>query len=82
LFLLPGALQVVCDRRGDQRILGLHILCPGAGEILQGFSAAMRLGLTYPDLRATIGIHPTIAEEIVKVQITKRSGEACDAGSC
>lgn len=33
-----------------------------------------RSGLTYDTLASTIGIHPTCAEEMVKLHITKRSG--------
>ena len=34
-----------------------------------------RSGLQWSDLQQTIGIHPTCAEEVVKLHITKRSGE-------
>lgn len=34
--------QVVCLREGDRLILGLHFLGPSAGEVIQGFAAAMR----------------------------------------
>lgn len=67
-------MKAVCLREGNQPILGLHMLGPSAGEVIQGFSAAMRCGLTYESLSSTVGIHPTCAEEIVKMHITKRSG--------
>lgn len=47
-----------------ERVLGLHFLGPNAGEVIQGFSVAIRLGMTKDDLNATIGIHPTAAEVI------------------
>ena len=56
----------------DQRILGIHYLGPNAGEVMQGFSMAVRLGLKYEDLQETIGIHPTTAEELVGLTTTKR----------
>lgn len=34
--------QVVCLREGDRLILGMHFLGPSAGEVMQGFAAAMR----------------------------------------
>ena len=34
--------KVVCLREGDRLILGLHFLGPSAGEVIQGFAAAMR----------------------------------------
>lgn len=56
----------------DQRILGIHYLGPNAGEVMQGFSIAVRLGLKYEDLQETVGIHPTTAEELVGLTTTKR----------
>lgn len=35
-------LQAVCLREGEQEVLGLHFLGPNAGEVIQGFAAAMR----------------------------------------
>ena len=36
------SLQVVCLREGDQKILGLHVVGPHAGEITQGFAVAVK----------------------------------------
>lgn len=41
-FILYGQFQMVCLKQGDQRVLGLHLTGPNAGEILQGFTVAMR----------------------------------------
>jgi thioredoxin reductase (NADPH) len=49
---------------------------------MQGFGTAMKQGLTYKTLSETVGIHPTSAEEIVTVSITKSSGEDASAGGC
>jgi len=49
----------------ERRVVGLHLLGDGADEILQGFAVALRRGITADDLRDTIAIHPTSAEEIV-----------------
>uniref|UniRef100_A0A8C7XBY7 thioredoxin-disulfide reductase (NADPH) n=2 Tax=Oryzias sinensis TaxID=183150 RepID=A0A8C7XBY7_9TELE len=67
-------IKVICERAGHQKILGLHFLGPNAGEVLQGFSLALQCGATYRQLMQTVGIHPTSAEELVKINITKRSG--------
>uniref|UniRef100_A0A3P9JAL4 thioredoxin-disulfide reductase (NADPH) n=1 Tax=Oryzias latipes TaxID=8090 RepID=A0A3P9JAL4_ORYLA len=67
-------LFVICERAGHRKILGLHFLGPNAGEVLQGFSLALQCGATYRQLMQTVGIHPTSAEELVKINITKRSG--------
>lgn len=58
--------KLVCAT--DGRVLGLHLLGDGADEILQGFAVAMKKGLTLDDLRDTIAIHPTSAEEVVLMQ--------------
>lgn len=67
-------IKVICERGGDQKILGLHFTGPNAGEVIQGFSMSLQCGATYSHLLQTVGIHPTCAEEVVKIHITKRSG--------
>lgn len=67
-------LKVVALRNGDQRVLGLHFVGPHAGEVIQGFAAAVKCNLTFPKLKGTVGIHPTSAEEFTRIYITKRSG--------
>ena len=57
----------------DDKVLGIHFLGPNAGNIIQGFSVAMKLGLTSKVLFDTVGIHPVSAENIVKLKKTKRS---------
>ena len=51
----------------DERVVGLHLIGPGSDEILQGFAVAMRKGITRRDLRDTLAIHPTSAEELVLI---------------
>jgi len=43
-------------------VLGLHYAGPNAGEVMQGYAVAMKIGLTKEQLDSTIGIHPTCAE--------------------
>ncbi len=54
--------------RGTQRVVGLHVVGPGAGEMTQGFAVAIVMGATKQDFDATIGIHPTAAEELVTMR--------------
>ncbi|XP_078038437.1 thioredoxin reductase 1 isoform X1 [Augochlora pura] len=75
-------LKVIALRGGDERVLGLHFVGPHAGEVIQGFSAAMKCNLTFPKLKETVGIHPTVAEEFTRVNITKRSGLDPKPQSC
>ncbi len=65
-------MKLVVDR-ASQKVVGLHIVGPDAGEIVQGFAVAIKMGATKKDFDATIGIHPTAAEELVTMR-TKASG--------
>jgi glutathione reductase (NADPH) len=50
------------------RVVGLHMVGPDAGEIVQGFAVAMKAGATKEIFDSTIGIHPTVAEEFVTMR--------------
>ncbi|MEO8387746.1 glutathione-disulfide reductase [Polaromonas sp.] len=50
------------------RVVGLHMVGPDAGEIVQGFAVAMKAGATKAIFDSTIGIHPTVAEEFVTMR--------------
>lgn len=54
--------------QADQKVLGVHIAGHEAGEILQGFAVAVKAGLSKQQVDATIGIHPTVAEELVTMR--------------
>ncbi|XP_058422749.1 thioredoxin reductase 3 isoform X5 [Diceros bicornis minor] len=51
--------KIICNKFDNDRVIGFHILGPNAGEVTQGFAAAMKCGLTKQLLDDTIGIHPT-----------------------
>ncbi len=59
--------KLVVDPRTD-RVLGCHMVGSEAGEIIQGFAVALRCGATKAQLDATLGIHPTTAEELVTLR--------------
>ena len=52
----------------DQKVVGCHLIGPGADEILQGFAVAVRMGATKRDFDDTVAIHPTVAEELVTMR--------------
>ncbi|HET7757633.1 MAG TPA: FAD-dependent oxidoreductase, partial [Steroidobacteraceae bacterium] len=52
----------------EQRVVGLHVVGPGADEMLQGFAVAVRMGATKRDFDDTVAIHPTTAEEFVTLR--------------
>ena len=59
-------------RQSDQRVLGCQMLGPDAGEIVQGLAVAIKAGATKADFDATVGIHPTAAEEFVTMRSVTR----------
>src|SRR5262249_54931770 len=60
-------MKLVVDR-ASQRVVGAHMLGPDAGEIIQGIAIAVKLGATKAQFDATVGIHPTAAEEFVTMR--------------
>jgi glutathione reductase (NADPH) len=60
-------MKLVVDAASD-RVVGLHMVGPEAGEIVQGFAVALKAGATKAVFDATIGIHPTAAEEFVTMR--------------
>jgi glutathione reductase (NADPH) len=52
----------------SQRVVGAHMIGPDAGEVIQGVAIAVKLGATKAQFDATIGIHPTVAEEFVTMR--------------
>jgi glutathione reductase (NADPH) len=60
-------LKLVVDA-DSQRVVGAHMLGPDAGEVIQGIAIAVKLGATKAQFDATIGIHPTAAEEFVTMR--------------
>lgn len=66
--LQPRTLMKLIVDEDTDRIVGLHMAGDDAGEITQGFAVAMRMGATKADFDATIGIHPTAAEEFVTMR--------------
>jgi glutathione reductase (NADPH) len=60
-------MKLVVDRTSD-RVLGVHMVGPDAGEIIQGMAIALTCGATKAQFDETIGIHPTAAEEFVTMR--------------
>jgi glutathione reductase (NADPH) len=62
-----AVLKLVVDRATD-RVVGCHMMGADAGEIIQGLAIALRGNATKAQFDATIGIHPTSAEEFVTMR--------------
>ena len=52
----------------EEKVVGLHILGLGSGEMLQGFGVAIKMGATKKDFDSVVAIHPTSAEELVTLR--------------
>ena len=59
--------KLVVDGLTD-RVLGVHIFGPEAGEMIQMCAIAVRMGATKADFDSTMAVHPTMAEEIVTLR--------------
>jgi len=60
-------MKLVVDDAND-RVVGLHMVGADAGETIQGFAVALKAGATKAIFDATLGIHPTAAEEFVTMR--------------
>ena len=61
---------LVCKK--SDRVLGVHLVGPDAPEMLQGFAVALKCGATKAQFDATVGLHPTCAEELVTMRSVTR----------
>jgi glutathione reductase (NADPH) len=58
----------------SRKVLGCHIVAPGAGEMIQLAGIAVKMGATKEDFDRTVAVHPTISEEIVTLREPVRTG--------
>ena len=68
-------MKLVVDAASD-RVIGIHMVGPEAGEIIQGMAVAVTAGATKRQFDATVGIHPTAAEEFVTMREARREARA------
>ncbi|AFY47636.1 NADPH-glutathione reductase [Nostoc sp. PCC 7524] len=71
-YTLPGKeektlMKLVVNTETDQ-VLGAHMVGDHAGEIIQGIAIAVKMGAKKADFDATVGIHPSSAEEFVTMR--------------
>jgi glutathione reductase (NADPH) len=60
-------MKLIVDAKSD-RVVGCHMLGPDAPEIIQGLAIAIKCGATKKQFDATVGIHPSAAEEYVTMR--------------
>ena len=68
---LKMMMKLIVDHDTD-KVIGVHIVGPEAGEMMQGVGIAVKMGATKRDFDSTIGIHPTAAEELVTMRTVTR----------
>jgi glutathione reductase (NADPH) len=56
-----------------RRVLGVHIVAPEAGEMIQLAAIAVKMGATKEDFDRTVAVHPTMAEELVTMRTPTRT---------
>jgi glutathione reductase (NADPH) len=61
----PKAAMKLVTLGAEERVIGCHVIGPGADEMMQGFAVAVRMGATKQDFDDTVAIHPTASEEFV-----------------
>mmetsp|Transcript_10036 Transcript_10036/g.9975 ORF Transcript_10036/g.9975 Transcript_10036/m.9975 type:complete len:146 (+) Transcript_10036:716-1153(+) len=74
--------KYLVNRSDNNRVIGFHILAPNAGEITQGIAVAMKCGVTKELLDSAVGIHPTIAEDMIGLKFTKEEKPDAKKGNC
>ena len=60
-------MKLIVDRNTD-KVLGLHIVGPDSGEMIQAFGIAVKMGATKSQFDETVAVHPTAAEELVTMK--------------
>ena len=63
----PTSYKLICAGP-EEKVVGLHIMGLGSGEMLQGFGVAVKMGATKADFDNCVAIHPTSAEELVTLR--------------
>jgi pyruvate/2-oxoglutarate dehydrogenase complex dihydrolipoamide dehydrogenase (E3) component len=75
-----GLYKLIWERT-TRRVLGIHVVARNAGDIVQGFAVAMKLGATVDDLAAMHHAFPTFAEGIKAAAEQASSSERSRAAS-
>jgi glutathione reductase (NADPH) len=60
--------------QANRKVLGCHIVAPGAGELIQLAGIAVKMGATKKDFDRTVAVHPTMSEELVTMKTPTRTG--------
>jgi len=72
---IEGQVRLLCEP-GSGRVLGLHVMGPGASDLVAEGALAIRLGATARDIAETIHAHPTLPETVAEAARVVAFGEA------
>ena len=73
-FATDGFAKVLADAETD-RILGVHVIGPSAGELIHEYCVAMEFGAAAEDVARTSHAHPTLSE------VMREAAMACGDGA-
>ena len=65
-------MKLIVEDASD-KVVGVHMMGPDCGEIMQGIAIAVKMGATKADFDRTVAVHPTMSEEIVTMKNPVRS---------
>jgi glutathione reductase (NADPH) len=68
------AMMKLVVSKATRKVLGCHIVAPGAGEMIQMAGIAIKMGATKEDFDRTVAVHPTMSEELVTMRSPVRVG--------
>lgn len=74
--------KLIVDKTQNEKIIGFHYVGPNAGEVLQGYAVAITAGLTKQHFDDTLGIHPTVSEELVGLTVKKSENKEAVKDGC
>lgn len=72
----------VLVNKADDRVVGFHLCAPNAGEVTQGIGVAFKCGMTKKMLDSCVGIHPTVAEDVIGLKYTKEEHPVATKSGC
>ena len=72
-FSSDGFVKILADKKSD-KILGAHIIGPGAGDIIHEICVAMEFGASAEDLARTCHAHPTVSEAVREAALACQQG--------
>lgn len=70
-----GLVKAIADKKTD-RLLGVHIIGPGAGEMINEGALAMEYGASCEDIARVCHAHPTCSEAFREANLAAWSGKA------